>query len=98
MKIRHPFLLFLLVIIAFGMANSLFRDEPVPKDPKLAEKELAEKKKFNKNHCKEKDLIYVENITGRGECVTLEDLAKIHADNLEKMKSIDKSNANIGLE
>lgn len=97
MKIRHPILLVLLVIIAFGMANSIFRDEPVPKDPKLIEKELAEKKEFNNNHCKEKGLIYVENISGKGECVTLEDLAKISAENIEKMKSIDKSNANTGL-
>lgn len=97
MKIRHPFLLFLLVIIAFGMVNSIFRDEPIPEDPKIIDKELAEKNKFNKNHCKEKGLIYVENITGKGECVTLEDLAKISADNIEKMKSIDKSNANTGL-
>jgi hypothetical protein len=43
MKIRHPVLLAIIVIIGVGMINSLFQDPPAPPDPKIAEREMAEK-------------------------------------------------------
>ena len=50
MKIRHPVLLVILVIIGIGMINSLFQDPPKPPDPQVIAKEAAEKREFNQNH------------------------------------------------
>ena len=61
MKIRHPVLLVILVIIGIGMINSLFQDPPKPPDPQVIAKEAAEKREFNQNHCKSKGLVYVED-------------------------------------
>ena len=97
MKIRHPVLLVILVIIGIGMINSLFQDAPAPPDPKVAERETAEKRQFNENHCKSKGLIYVEKIGAKGECVTREELVKITIENSEKLKEMQKSRANDGL-
>ncbi len=67
------------------------------KDPKVAEKNMAEKRQFNENHCKSKGLIYVDKIYGKGECVTSDELVRITIENSEKLKEIEKSRANNGL-
>lgn len=48
MKIRHPVLLVILVIIGIGMINSLFQDPPKPPDPQVIAKEAAEKESSTK--------------------------------------------------
>lgn len=101
MKIRHPVLLVILIIIGVGMLNSLFREPPAPRDPKVIEqelKEMAEKRKFNEEHCRGKGLIYyAETSYSKGECITLAELGKISAENAKKMKEMEKSRANEGL-
>ena len=97
MKIRHPVLLVILVIIGIGMINSLFQDPPKPPDPQVIAKEAAEKREFNQNHCKSKGLVYVENLSSKGECVTNEELVKITMENAKRLKEIEKSRANDGL-
>ena len=97
MNIRHPVLLVILVIIGVGMINSLFQDPPKPPDPQVVAKEVEEKRQYNDAHCKSKGLIYVENVSSRGECVTQEELVKITLENSKRLKEIQKSRANEGL-
>jgi hypothetical protein len=97
MNIRHPVLLVILVIIGVGMINSLFQDPPQPSDPQVVAKEVEEKRQYNDAHCKSKGLIYVENISSKGECVTQEELVKITLENSKRLKEIQKSRANEGL-
>ena len=97
MTIRHPVLLVILVIIGIGMINSLFQDPPKPPDPQVIAKEAAEKREFNQNHCKSKGLVYVEDLSSKGECVTSEELVKITMENAKRLKEIEKSRANDGL-
>lgn len=97
MKFRHPVLLVILVIIGIGMINSLFQDPPKPLDPQVVAKEAEEKRQFNDAHCKSKGLIYVENLSSKGECVTQEELVRITLENSKSLKEIQKSRANDGL-
>ncbi len=97
MKFRHPIFFVILVIIGIGMINSLFQDQPTPPDPKAIATEAAEKRSFNDAHCKSKGLIYIENISSKGECVTQDELIKITLENSKKLKEIEKSRANTGL-
>ena len=88
----------LAILYVFDIDQSGSADEVLDRfDKYVAEKEMAEKRQFNENHCKSKGLIYVDKIGAKGECVTREELVKITIENSEKLKEIQKSRANDGL-
>lgn len=98
MQIRNPVLLTVLVIIGIGMVNSLFKDDPVPRDPQEVAKEEAEKLAFNEEQCRKNGLYYTRQWDNpKGECASKQRVLEVGRENERKMQELAQEQANKGL-
>lgn len=98
MQIRNPVLLLVLVIIGIGMVNSLFKDDPVPRDPQEVAKEEAERLAFNREQCRKSGLYYAKQWDNpKGECVSAQQVLEVSKENERKIQELAQEKANKGL-